>query len=94
MTDGDGIDRHVEEHLPYIEREIRRRAGGVVLDKESVSDIRQSIAREIIEENSGFEYRSETQFKAWLARVVDSKIKDKYRYHTAKKRTCVRSANP
>jgi RNA polymerase sigma factor (sigma-70 family) len=51
----------------------------------------QSISRELIAENDGFEYRTEGEFKAWLQQVVKTKVVDRHRFYTAQKRDARRA---
>jgi RNA polymerase sigma-70 factor (ECF subfamily) len=69
-----------------VKRQIRKRADAVVLAKESISDLIQSISLELIKENQEFEYRGDAEFKAWLKQCISSKVIDKYRFYTAQKR--------
>jgi RNA polymerase sigma-70 factor (ECF subfamily) len=85
---------HLEANRSFLERQIRRHADGLVLARESISDLMQSISREVIGENGDFRYRSEVEFKAWLKQVVVSKMIDKYRFYTAGKRDARRERDP
>jgi RNA polymerase sigma factor (sigma-70 family) len=80
------IDELIERHYPRLVEFLRRRADQLVLAKESLTDLVQSVCREVLEEADGFEYRGEGQFVSWLHRIALSKIIDKYRYHRAEKR--------
>ena len=80
------LGHYLEENRDYLEQQIRARADELVLAKESISDLMQSISRELLGENERFEYRGEAEFKAWLKRVVSSKVIDKHRFYTAQKR--------
>jgi RNA polymerase sigma-70 factor (ECF subfamily) len=93
MADNDPeLDRHLQANQAYIKRQIERQIDDLVLAQESVSDLMQSISRELIEENSDFEYRTEGEFKAWLKHVVKTKIVDRHRFYTAQRRDARRDA--
>ncbi len=78
----------LERHLPGLRRFLARRAGGVVGARESVSDLAQSVCREVLEDLEGerFEYRGEPEFKQWLYQAALYKVQDRRRYHGAEMR--------
>jgi RNA polymerase sigma-70 factor (ECF subfamily) len=82
----EAVDALLERHLPALRAFIRLRSTATVRERESVSDLVQSVCREVLEAGVDFEYRGEAAFKGWLFSKALSKIQDRYRYHTAKKR--------
>ena len=89
-TGGDAvaIDELIERHYQRLTDFLRNRVDRLVLARESLTDLVQSVCREVIEDAqaNGFEYRGEGQFVSWLHRIALSKIIDKHRYHKAEKR--------
>ncbi len=76
----------LQEHLPALRAYVRHRADRLVSRKESVSDLVQSVCREVIEHVDRFEHQSDEGFRQWLFRTAERKIIDRYRYYTADKR--------
>jgi RNA polymerase sigma-70 factor, ECF subfamily len=80
------LDALLAEHLPALRAYVRHRADRLVSRKESVSDLVQSVCREVIEHLDRFEHQSPEGFRQWLFRTAERKIIDRYRYYTAEKR--------
>jgi RNA polymerase sigma-70 factor, ECF subfamily len=80
------LDGLLREHLPALRAYVRHRADRLVSRKESVSDLVQSVCREVIEHVDRFEHQSPEGFRQWLFRTAERKIIDRYRYYTAEKR--------
>jgi len=80
------LDALLQEHLPALRAYVRHRADRLVSRKESVSDLVQSVCREVIEHVDRFEHQSPEGFRQWLFRTAERKIIDRYRYYTADKR--------
>ncbi len=77
-------------HLPSISAFVRARVGALVRHKESCSDIAQSACLEALQELSGFEFRGEQEFRAWLFKHAHHKIVAKARRYAAEKRDAAR----
>ena len=73
-------------NLPPLMAFIRMKAGGVVLARESISDLAQSVCREALMDAEDFEYRGEAEFRNWLFLQATRKILDRARYLKAQKR--------
>src|SRR6185295_19525905 len=69
-------------------RYVDRRAGRAVLEKESGSDLVQSVCRELFDNlrTERFEYRGEKEFKQWLYRAAMLKLEGRWRHWRAEKR--------
>jgi len=80
------IDALLERHLPGLRGYLRLKAGDLILAKESVSDLAQSVCREILQNLPVFEYKGEAAFRHWLYTKATNKIIDRARYYSAKKR--------
>jgi RNA polymerase sigma-70 factor (ECF subfamily) len=80
------IDALLEQHLPGLRAFVRLRSGALLRQKESNSDLVQSVCRDVLENLGRFEHGGETGFKQWLYRTALRKIADRYEYWGAKKR--------
>jgi RNA polymerase sigma-70 factor (ECF subfamily) len=88
------VDTLLERLLPGLRAYIRLRAGPVVRARESVSDLAQSVCREILENLDRFQYGGERGFKSWLYATALRRIQDKHAFHTAQKRDVQREVRP
>lgn len=95
VTRGDetALGELIARHLPRLEVFLRRRADRLVLAKESVSDLAQSVCREALKDVAGFEYQGEAAFVRWFQTLALSKIIEKRRYYTAQKRDAGRDVD-
>jgi RNA polymerase sigma factor (sigma-70 family) len=84
--DAIAIDALLERHLPGLEAYVRKHASEALLERESASDVVQSVCRELLEGLGRFEYQGEAAFRGWLYRAALHKIVDRHRRHTAEKR--------
>ena len=80
------MDALLERHLPGLFAFMRLRAGEFLRRRESVSDLVQSVCREVLADPGDFSYRGEGQFRRWLYTTALRKIIDKGRYYRAEKR--------
>ena len=85
--DGVALDLLVERYLPRVRAYLRVRAGKMLLDRESVSDLAQSVCRVVLENAERFQYDHEDGFRRWLFKTAERKVMDRYDYYTAQKRT-------
>lgn len=72
--------------LPRLRAFIRLRAGGVVTARESVSDVAQSVCREVLAEIDRFEFRGERAFRSFLFQRAVRKIMKRRRFHRQARR--------
>jgi len=72
--------------LPELERHVSRRMGPELRVKESVSDIVQSTARELLDAQR-YEDRGEESLRRWLKVAAEHKIRNKLRYWRASGRS-------
>ena len=80
------FDELLTRHLPDLSAYVRLRVGRKLRSAESCSDIVQSVCREVLQDESSFEYRSDAAFRSWLFRAAESKIIDRHRYYSRAKR--------
>ena len=88
-------DRHALEslfgrNLPRLMAFIRLRMDRKVGARESVSDIAQSVCREVLADMDGFEERGDEAFRKWLFMQATRKLLDRHRYHTRERRDIAR----
>lgn len=86
------IDSLLVQLLPRLRAFIRLRCGEVIRNRESCSDLAQSVCREVLEDMAGFEYRGDAAFRAWLFATALNKIRKRGRYYAAPKRKADESA--
>lgn len=82
------VERWLATQLPSLRGFLRRRADDIVLERESVEDLAQSVCREAVEhvEDGRLELRGERAFKQWLYEAALFKLKARARYHRAQRR--------
>jgi RNA polymerase sigma-70 factor (ECF subfamily) len=88
--DAEALGVLVERHLPALRVFVRLRTGPLLRERESCSDIVQSVCRELLGDLEHFEYRGEGSFRAWLFTVALNKVREKGRFHRAQKRDVAR----
>ncbi|MHC4550802.1 MAG: RNA polymerase sigma factor [Planctomycetota bacterium] len=81
----------LERYGPTLKARIRRRLPAALRRKVSESDVLQVAYLGAFQNLSGFEARGDGAFKAWLAQIVDHKIKDLLRRYVASAKRSVRS---
>lgn len=91
--DQPALDDLLVRHLPALRAFLRLRGGLVVRERESCSDLAQSVCREVLGELSRFEYHGEASFRAWLFEKALSKVRSRARYHLAAKRDAGREVH-
>lgn len=87
--DSVAVSELLERHYPQLLTFVRLHAGPWLRAKESCSDLAQSVCLEVLQDLSGFEYRGEPQFRKWLFQKTLSKITDRQRYYSARKRNAI-----
>jgi RNA polymerase sigma-70 factor (ECF subfamily) len=68
--------------------------GEVIREKESTSDLAQSVCLEVLAHMDRFQYRGEAGFKSWLYTTALRKIANRYKYYGAEKRDAAREVAP
>lgn len=94
-TAGDplALDALLQRYLPGVRAYLRVRAGAI-LDKESVSDLAQSVCRDVLENLDRFRFDGEDGFKRWLFKTAQRKILDRYEFYAAARRDHRREEAP
>lgn len=86
----DGDERALEElllrHYQRLRAFIRLRVDASTRRRESVSDITQSVCREVLRNADRFEYQGEAAFRSWLFTAALRKLGDRRDFHGAVKR--------
>jgi len=80
----------VVRHMPSLQAYVRLKAGGQLLNKESLSDLAQSACLQILEDLPNVEFRSEPEFRQWLFKHALHKIINKQRHYRAQRRDLAR----
>ncbi len=92
--DHGALETLLEKHLPALRAYIRVRAGSIVRQRESCSDLVQSVCREVLEHADRFQHPSESAFRRWLFTTALRKIIDRRAYHVSEKRDPDREQRP
>ena len=92
--DRDALLALLQRCLPELRAFIRLRTGPKLLARETPDDLVQSVCREVLQELSAFDYRSEQAFRAWLFTSALHKVQDRARYYAADKRTAPHAWRP
>jgi RNA polymerase sigma-70 factor, ECF subfamily len=80
----------IERHLPGLRAFVRLRSGRTIRERESSSDIVQSVCREVIAHQDRFQYPSEQAFKQWLYATALRKISNRAEFWKMQKRDAAR----
>lgn len=80
------VDALLASYLPRLRAFVRLRTNAMIRQRESCSDLVQSVCREVLQGASKFEYRGDAAFRAWLFRTALNKILDRQAYLTEQKR--------
>ncbi len=82
------IELLLSEHRPAIERFMLRNAGALLRERESASDLAQSVCREVLARlrDGRIRFQGEAEFKQWLYRAAVLKMMSRQRYWQAERR--------
>lgn len=78
------------QHLPGLQGWLRLRMGASLRARETPEDLVQSVAREVLADLGGFEWRGEAAFRHWLYVKAQRKLVDKARFVVAQCRSPAR----
>ncbi|MEM7200368.1 MAG: sigma-70 family RNA polymerase sigma factor [Planctomycetota bacterium] len=84
-------DRLVQE-MPRLRRFVRFRMGAALRSREAVSDVVQSVCREVLERASKFRDSAGSGFRKWLFLRANHRIVDRNRFYRAARRDSRREA--
>lgn len=87
MDREEDVERLLEKYLPMVRAAVGRRMGRVLRSREESLDLVQSVCRRALEQGHPDDVRDERRFLAWLLRIVERKIIDRYRELSALKRS-------
>jgi RNA polymerase sigma-70 factor (ECF subfamily) len=87
-ADGDRSAREglLLRHLPGLRAYLRLHTSPAIRAKESVSDLAQSVCREVLLSLESFDYRGEAAFRHWLFTMALRKLTERQAYYCALKR--------
>lgn len=90
--DGDpnGLNSLLERHLPWIEAQVRQRLTQLLRKKGETCDYVQDILVQFLKHSPRFTLTNEAHFRAFLLRVVQNALHDKYDWFTARRRAISR----
>ncbi len=86
VGDAKALDELLVDYLPHLRAFVRSRVDGALRQRESCSDVVQSVCRELVSRRESFEFRGEAQFRGWLFTSALNKIREKHRFHHAGRR--------
>ncbi|MBK8100470.1 MAG: sigma-70 family RNA polymerase sigma factor [Planctomycetes bacterium] len=92
--DAPSLDALLVRYLPRLRAFVRLRVNDMVRQRESCSDLVQSVCREVLEGQDGFRWQGEGPFRAWLFRTALNKICERARSMTQQKRDVRREVSP
>ena len=84
--DRTALEELLVRHYALVRAFVRLRLDPATRQRESVSDLVQSICREVLGRADRFDYRGEAAFRAWLCEAALHKIRDRRDYHRAQRR--------
>ncbi|MCA8948952.1 MAG: sigma-70 family RNA polymerase sigma factor [Planctomycetes bacterium] len=84
----------LNRYLPGLRGFLRLRAGRLLLEKESCSDLAQSVCHDVLVNAGKLQFDSEEGFRKWLFTTAMRKIADRYEYYLAAKRDVNREHVP
>ena len=92
LSDGDtaAAGELLDRHLPALRGFVRLRMGHTLRAKESVSDVVQSVCREILSNVDRFEHPAPEAFRQWLYATTQRKLSHRVDYYDAQKREAAR----
>lgn len=84
--DAGARDELLRLHLERIRAFVRLRSDARLRQRESESDLVQSVCREVLNDLGRFEFRDAAGFRAWLSAIALNKLREKWRFHGAERR--------
>ncbi|MEZ5962980.1 MAG: sigma-70 family RNA polymerase sigma factor [Planctomycetota bacterium] len=92
--DRQAFDSLFGRNLPRLMAYIRLQMSQAVGARESVSDIAQSVCREVLQDMDGFEFQGDEAFRKWLMMQATRKLIDKQRFYRRARRDIARERAP
>lgn len=88
--DAQAMELLLERHLPSLRAFVRLRATPEIRAHESLSDIVQSVCREVLTHADRFQHPAEGAFRSWLFTTARRKILNRLQHQRAEKRDAAR----
>lgn len=85
-------ERLLSRHLGGLRAFVRAKSSKVIRDKESCSDLAQTVCREVLGGIDNYEWRGEGSFRHWLFTVAINKIRNRADLYAAERRSPKRPA--
>ena len=80
------FEQLLERHLPTLRAYVSRNLDAALADRESTSDLVQSVCREVLQSRGQYTFRGDAAFQRWLLQVALHKLMDRRRFWRARKR--------
>jgi RNA polymerase sigma-70 factor, ECF subfamily len=80
----------LERYLPRLRAFVRLRCGAALRERESASDLVQSVCRDVLQNLDGFRYQGEAEFRSWLFTAAARKVADRAEHWQAARRDVAR----
>lgn len=84
--DAIAVEELLGRYLPALRAFIRLRSGKLLRDKESASDLAQSVCREVLQHLERFQFGGEVGFRRWLYTTAVRKIAHRQAFYLASRR--------
>lgn len=84
--DQNAVESLIAAHLPALRAFVRVKAGALLLERESCSDLAQSVCRDLLENLDRYQWQGDAEFRRWLFTTAMRKIADRYEHWGAKRR--------
>ncbi|MCA8952080.1 MAG: sigma-70 family RNA polymerase sigma factor [Planctomycetes bacterium] len=78
--DDAALQRLIAEHLPWIERHVRRKLSAVLRRDGDTQDFVQEALVEVLRDGPRFVVENRAAFRALLARIVENNLRDRFRH--------------
>ncbi|MCR9243522.1 MAG: sigma-70 family RNA polymerase sigma factor [bacterium] len=78
--DQQALQRLVTEHLPWIERHVRKKLTGIMRRDGDTHDFVQEAMLEVLRDGPRFTIENRAAFRALLARIVENNLRDRFRH--------------
>ena len=88
------LEALIERYLPDLRAFVRLRSDERLRQRESSSDLVQSVCRELLQHADRFQHPDEAAFRRWLFTTALRKIRDRQDYHLAARRDARAEARP
>jgi RNA polymerase sigma-70 factor (ECF subfamily) len=88
--DRQGLDALLEQHLPWLEEQVRRRMSAQLKNKAETCDYIQDAVVQFMQYAPRFTVSDKAHFRALLLKVVESTLHNKYRWFMARRREMAR----